>query len=57
METEKRTLSRLRYENKRGFKKVSFNLEKEEALWQFANQTDFSQWVKAKIREELNQAA
>lgn len=43
-----------KYEKKRVPKIVSFNVEKEKGLLDFANSVDFSTWVKEKIKEELN---
>lgn len=40
-----------RYENKRQVKRVSFNIETEKELLEFANSVDFSNWVKQKISE------
>jgi len=42
------------YEKKRDAKRVSFNVEKEKELLEFANSVDFSNWVKQKIKEALN---
>ena len=42
-----------RYENKRQVKRVSFNIETEKELLEFANSTDFSSWVKQKISEAI----
>ena len=42
-----------RYENKRQVKRVSFNIETEKELLQFANSVDFSSWVKQKISEAI----
>lgn len=42
-----------RYENKRQVKRVSFNIETEKELLQFANSVDFSNWVKQKISEAI----
>lgn len=42
-----------KYEEKRVFKKVSFNVEKEADLLELSKSMDFSQWVKEKLREEL----
>ena len=42
-----------RYENKRQVKRVSFNIETEKELLQFANSVDFSRWVKQKITEAI----
>lgn len=44
---------RKRAELKRTTKKVSFNLETEKDILDLANQLDFSQWVKQKLRQEL----
>ena len=45
-----------RYENKRQVKRVSFNIETEKELLQFANSVDFSRWVKQKISEAIADA-
>ena len=42
-----------RYENKRQIKRVSFNIETEKELLEFANSVDFSNWVKQKISEAI----
>lgn len=42
-----------KYENKRILKHVSFNTEKETDLLKFANNLDFSKWVKEKLKHEL----
>lgn len=42
-----------RYENKRQVKRVSFNIETEKELLEFANSVDFSNWVKQKISEAI----
>ena len=42
------------YEQKRDTKRVSFNIEKEAELLEFANSVDFSNWVKDKIKAELS---
>ena len=42
-----------RYENKRQVKRVSFNIETEKELLEFANSVDFSSWVKQKISEAI----
>lgn len=47
--------SKANYEQKRDTKRVSFNIEKEAELLEFANSVDFSNWVKNKIREEISQ--
>ncbi|EFH23709.1 hypothetical protein NEIPOLOT_00453 [Neisseria polysaccharea ATCC 43768] len=44
---------RKRAEAKRTTKKVSFNLETEKDILEIANNLDFSQWVKEKLRERL----
>lgn len=44
---------RKRAEAKRTIKKVSFNNETEKDLLSMANNIDFSQWVKEKMRDEL----
>ena len=42
-----------RYEKKRQVKRVSFNIETEKELLEFANSMDFSSWVKQKISEAI----
>ncbi len=42
-----------RYENKRQVKRVSFNIETEKELLEFANSVDFSNWAKQKISEAI----
>lgn len=42
-----------KYEDKRAYKRTSFNIETEGDLLEFANSVDFSNWVKDKIREQL----
>lgn len=46
--------ARRKYDDKRQIKKVSFNIETEKNLLDFANSIDFSNWVKQKIKEELS---
>lgn len=46
--------ARQKYDDKRQIKKVSFNIETEKNLLDFANSIDFSNWVKQKIKEELS---
>lgn len=46
--------ARQKYDDKRQIKKVSFNQEKEKELLEFAISVNFSEWVKRKIKEELN---
>nr|DAS54079.1 MAG TPA: protein of unknown function (DUF3950) [Caudoviricetes sp.] len=53
MVDEKLAENRKRYEAKRTIKKVSFYHETEKDLLAFAEGVDFSQWVKAVIRERL----
>ncbi|MGF6148992.1 Uncharacterised protein [Kingella potus] len=53
MVDEKLAQNRKRYEKKRVQKHVSFNSETEKDLLAFADSVDFSQWVKAMIRERL----
>ena len=53
MDKDKLAAKNKRYEKKRVQKHTSFNAETEQELLAFANSVDFSQWVKAKIREEL----
>ena len=48
------SMSKKEYEKKRDAKRVSFNVEKEKELLEFANSVDFSNWVKQKIKEALN---
>lgn len=57
MANTKRTESRKKYEGKRFTKNVSFNTETEQALIEYANSLDFSRWAKAKLQEEMQQAA
>ena len=47
--------SKKTYEQKRETKRVSFNIEKEAKLLEFANSVDFSNWVKEKIKLEVKQ--
>lgn len=51
--TEKQAGYQRKYEEKRVFKKVSFNIEKEADLLEIAKNIDFSQWVKEQIRKEF----
>ncbi|WP_198078050.1 hypothetical protein [Acinetobacter calcoaceticus] len=44
--------AKIKYENKRVIKPISFNIETEKELLEFANSVDFSNWVKQKIKEE-----
>lgn len=53
MVDEKLAEYRRRAAAKRTIKNVSFNNEAEKDLLEFANRIDFSQWVKDKIRQEL----
>lgn len=53
MVDEKLAEYRKRAEAKRTTKKVSFNLETEKDILDVANNLDFSQWVKEKLREKL----
>lgn len=46
-------MSKKDYEKKRDVKRVSFNIEKEKELLEFANSVDFSNWVKQKIKEAI----
>lgn len=48
-------MDKQKYEKKRRSLRVSFNLENEQdvALMQLAASKNFSQWVKAKLKEEL----
>ena len=48
--------ARQKYDEKRQIKKVSFNPDTEKNLLDFANSVNFSEWVKQKIKEELNKA-
>ncbi len=50
---EKQVGYQRKYEEKRVFKKVSFNIEKEADLLEIAKNIDFSQWVKEQIRKEF----
>lgn len=45
---------RKRAEMKRTIKNISFNNKTDKDLLTFAQSVDFSQWVKDKIRDELN---
>lgn len=42
-----------KYEGKRAVKSISFNLETEKELHEFANSVDLSTWVKQQIKEKL----
>lgn len=42
-----------KYAEKRVGKSISFNLETEKELHEFANSVDLSNWVKQKIKENL----
>lgn len=42
-----------KYSLKRVNKSVSFNMETEKELIEFAEQVEFSNWVKAKIKGEI----
>lgn len=53
MVDEKLAEYRKRAEAKRVIKKVSFNRETERDILEIANNLDFSQWVKEKIREDF----
>lgn len=53
MVDEKLAENRKRYEQKRVIKKVSFNAETEKELLEYAQNLDFSQWVKDQIRKEF----
>ena len=53
MVDEKLAEYRKRAEAKRVIKKVSFYRETERDILEIANNLDFSQWVKEKIREEF----
>ncbi|HHX2523143.1 hypothetical protein [Neisseria sicca] len=53
MVDEKLAEYRKRAEAKRVVKKVSFNRETERDILEIANNLDFSQWVKEKIREDF----
>lgn len=53
--TDKIQQARAKYEKeKRAHRGVSFNRQTEQDLLAFADSVNFSQWVKDKIREELN---
>lgn len=52
MVDEKLAENRKRYEQKRVIKKVSFNAETEKELLEYAQNIDFSQWVKSIIKEK-----
>ncbi|HEZ3190868.1 TPA: hypothetical protein WH336_001820 [Neisseria meningitidis] len=53
MVDEKLAENRKRYEQKRVIKKVSFNAETEKELLEYAQNIDFSQWVKSIIKEKI----
>ncbi|WP_448977626.1 hypothetical protein [Neisseria sp.] len=53
MVDEKLAEYRKRAEAKRVIKKVSFNRETERDILEIANNLDFSQWVKEKIRKDF----
>ncbi|MEF1940152.1 hypothetical protein QWX53_08145 [Neisseria gonorrhoeae] len=53
MVNEKLAGNRKRYEQKRVIKKVSFNAETEKELLEYAQNLDFSQWVKSIIKEKI----
>lgn len=53
MVDEKLAEYRKKAEAKRVIKKVSFNRETERDILEIANNLDFSQWVKEKIREDF----
>lgn len=54
MEEDKITESKKRYEKeKRAHRGVSFNRNTEQELLDFVDKVNFSQWVKEKIREEM----
>lgn len=53
MVDEKLAEYRKRAAAKRTIKNVSFNNETENDLLEFTHKIDFSQWVKEKIREEV----
>ncbi|SCW12241.1 hypothetical protein [Neisseria gonorrhoeae] len=52
MVNEKLAENRKRYEQKRVIKKVSFNAETEKELLEYAQNLDFSQWVKSIIKKK-----
>lgn len=45
--------AQLKYAEKRVTKSVSFNLENEQDLFDYSRNLDFSNWVKAKIRGDM----
>lgn len=54
MEEDKIAESKRRYEKeKRAHRGVSFNRDTEQELLDFVDKINFSQWVKEKIREEM----
>ena len=54
MEEDKIAESKKRYEmEKRAHRGVSFNRDTEQELLDFVDKVNFSQWVKEKIREEM----
>lgn len=53
--SESQKKANAKYESTRRTKRVSFNIEKEAELLEFANSVDFSNWVKEKIKLEIKQ--
>ena len=54
MEEDKIAESKKRYEKeKRAHRGVSFNRDTEQEILDFVDKVNFSQWVKEKIREEM----
>lgn len=53
MSDDKIKQSKKQYETKRFVKRVSFNLESESDILEFSNKLDFSNWVKEKLRHEM----
>lgn len=51
--TEAQKKARVKYEEVRTRKSVSFHLKEESELLQFADSVNFSVWVKQKIKEEI----
>lgn len=52
-DTDKYAETKKRYEGKRAIKSVSFNLETEKEIFDYAEKLDFSNWVKARIQGDI----
>lgn len=50
---DKKPTPQQKYETKRFVKRVSFNLENERDILEFSKKLDFSNWVKKKLRHEM----